>query len=146
MKTRKLHSLPKPGYPTARQAARSSAAAGMVAVSLAAVSACCAPEAQLAGDIAVEPIVQPPGGIRAPASTNAAPQRSTHTVQKGDTLASLAQRYLGDAKRAKEIADANPGRDANALKPGTVLVIPAACAPKADEPLPLPGSPPVPSK
>lgn len=51
----------------------------------------------------------------------------TVKVQKGDTLSSLAQRYLGDIARWHEIYDANKkaiGADPNKLEIGTKLVLP----------------------
>lgn len=48
-----------------------------------------------------------------------------HTIEDGDTLQSLAGRYLGDPKRWQEILDANPGTLAAELLPlKTEIVIP----------------------
>jgi nucleoid-associated protein YgaU len=62
--------------------------------------------------------------------------RRTHTVVDGDTLASLAERFLGSADRAKEILAANRDvlTDSRLLPIGTELKIPprskrAAAAP-----------------
>jgi nucleoid-associated protein YgaU len=51
-----------------------------------------------------------------------------HRVRDGDTLASLAERFLGDAKRADELLAANRERisDPELLPIGVELVIPAA--------------------
>lgn len=50
----------------------------------------------------------------------------SYTVQKGDTLYSLAKRFYGDGKLWTKIADANKGkiRDVSTISLGTVLVIP----------------------
>jgi nucleoid-associated protein YgaU len=61
---------------------------------------------------------------------NTGPARATsgrrHTVQEGDTLMNLAQKYYGDKNHFSTIYDAN--RDQlnapDRLAPGTVLVIP----------------------
>jgi LysM repeat protein len=45
-------------------------------------------------------------------------------VQKGDTLRSIARRELGDERRWKEIASANPGVDPNKLAIGARLKLP----------------------
>jgi len=52
-------------------------------------------------------------------------QRS-YTVQKGDSLFLIAKKCYGDGSRWKDIQAANPemARDARALRPGMVLVIP----------------------
>ena len=49
-----------------------------------------------------------------------------HTVQEGDTLYSLAQRYYGDKEKFNEILKVNRElvSDAENLTPGTVLTIP----------------------
>jgi nucleoid-associated protein YgaU len=51
-----------------------------------------------------------------------------HTVREGDTLFSLAQQYYGDRDKFDLIYRSNRGRldSPDALKPGTVLVIPEA--------------------
>ncbi len=48
------------------------------------------------------------------------------TVQKGDTLRSIARRELGDEKRWKEIAGVNPGLDPAKLAIGQRLKLPAS--------------------
>jgi nucleoid-associated protein YgaU len=55
----------------------------------------------------------------APAAAN------TYTVQKGDTLWSIAQRFLGDGQRWREIVDLNPGLEPAKLKVGQVILLPA---------------------
>jgi nucleoid-associated protein YgaU len=45
-----------------------------------------------------------------------------YTVKKGDTLASIAKHFYGDATQTAGITAANPGK---AITTGTVLVIPA---------------------
>jgi nucleoid-associated protein YgaU len=51
---------------------------------------------------------------------------TTYTIQKGDTLYSLAKRYYGDGKLWTRIADANKDKikDISTIPVGTVLVIP----------------------
>lgn len=48
----------------------------------------------------------------------------TYTVKRGDTLASIAARKLGAAKRWREIADLNNIRDPKKIKVGRVLRLP----------------------
>lgn len=50
---------------------------------------------------------------------------TTYTVQPGDTLWSIARRFLGSGHRYTEIMRANNIADPNAVQEGTVLVIPA---------------------
>lgn len=52
----------------------------------------------------------------------------THTVERGDTLWRIAERYLGSGFEWRRIADANPsaGTDPSALEIGALLTIPAA--------------------
>ncbi len=52
------------------------------------------------------------------------PTKTVHVVRKGDTLWSLAVKYLGSGRRWKDIRDANPGIDPKKLLVGQKLVIP----------------------
>lgn len=51
---------------------------------------------------------------------------TTYTVQRGDTLYSLAKRFYGDGKLWTKIADANKDKvhNVNAIPVGTVLTVP----------------------
>lgn len=49
---------------------------------------------------------------------------ATYTVQKGDTLGTIAQRVLGSSKRWPEIQALNPRANPNNLKLGTTLQLP----------------------
>jgi nucleoid-associated protein YgaU len=76
------------------------------------------------------------GGVARQATTvaeraSAAPKSSgsTHTVAKGETLAAIAERYLGSKGAWKRLYEANKGTigsDPAKLKVGTKLVIPAS--------------------
>jgi S-DNA-T family DNA segregation ATPase FtsK/SpoIIIE len=65
------------------------------------------------------------------ASSNSSPTTSTtagareHVVASGDTLSSIAARYLGSETRWEEIAKANPSVNPNSMRVGTKLSIPA---------------------
>jgi nucleoid-associated protein YgaU len=59
-----------------------------------------------------------------PTST-AAGAETTHTVASGETLSSIAKRYLGSENAWRSIAKANPSVDPTAMKIGTKLKIPA---------------------
>lgn len=65
-----------------------------------------------------------------------------HTIHDGDTLESLAVRYLGDAQRAADILAANPDvlADPQLLPIGVAIVIPtgttAASKPAVEEAVP----------
>ena len=54
--------------------------------------------------------------------TDSAPE--TYTVAAGDTLWSIARRFLGSGSRYMEIANANNMSDPNVLMVGQVLIIP----------------------
>lgn len=62
-----------------------------------------------------------------PAKPTATPQPKTYTVQKGDTLATISKKTLGDAKRWREILDLNASviDDEDTLHVGAKLKIPA---------------------
>ena len=59
-------------------------------------------------------------------TTAATPQYTTYTVQSGDTLSAIAQRYLGNANDYMDIFNANRDQltDPDKIKPGQVLKIP----------------------
>ncbi|MBD2845499.1 LysM peptidoglycan-binding domain-containing protein [Paenibacillus sp. IB182496] len=59
------------------------------------------------------------------ASAPAAASAQQHTVQKGETLYSIALLYYGSASQASLIVEANTLQDSDRLKAGDVLVIPA---------------------
>lgn len=63
-----------------------------------------------------------------PAEARAAAQASTHIVQTGETLGSIAERRLGSAARWRDIFDANRDRltDPNRIRVGMELVIPGS--------------------
>jgi nucleoid-associated protein YgaU len=85
--------------------------------------------------ISVNPGISDPSRILAgsqivlPASDSS--QRSTkYTVQKGDTLWTIAQSHLGHATAWSCVAKANPEVvDSNLILEGQVLTLPASCKP-----------------
>lgn len=58
-------------------------------------------------------------------STKTPVKATAHTVVKGDSLSKLAERYLGSKSRASEIMALNKITDANQIRIGSVLKIPA---------------------
>ncbi|OYW13195.1 MAG: hypothetical protein B7Z55_17250 [Planctomycetales bacterium 12-60-4] len=73
---------------------------------------------RLASSSTVKPI--------SPTEPNSQTAETRHVVERGDTLSSIASRYLGSATRFQEIYDANRDRlrDANDLRIGQELRIP----------------------
>lgn len=67
--------------------------------------------------VAVEPA---PATLRPPAP----PSTRMHVVRKGDTLWSIAKRYLGDGKQWPRLVKANPGLDPQKLHVGQTLKVP----------------------
>ncbi|MEU7631543.1 LysM peptidoglycan-binding domain-containing protein [Nocardia sp. NPDC049220] len=53
-----------------------------------------------------------------------APEPRTYTVESGDTLWAIAERFYGDGNRYQEIADASGVPNPDAINPGQVLTIP----------------------
>lgn len=53
-----------------------------------------------------------------------APEPRTYTVEPGDTLWAIAERFYGDGNRYQEIADASGIPNPDAINPGQVLTIP----------------------
>ncbi|WP_412544179.1 LysM peptidoglycan-binding domain-containing protein [Longispora sp. K20-0274] len=68
-----------------------------------------------------EPLEEPVSA--APAA--AAPAAQTYTVQGGDTLWAIAERYYGDGNQYMKIASANGIPDPDAINVGQTLTIPA---------------------
>jgi nucleoid-associated protein YgaU len=60
-----------------------------------------------------------------PATQPAASGQTTHVVQSGETLTSIAAAAYGDSHKWKHIAKANPNVDPDRLATGTKLIIPA---------------------
>jgi nucleoid-associated protein YgaU len=69
-----------------------------------------------------------PPGAQLPLKSTTPPRGRdrTVTVARGDTLGEIALRELGTSKRWPEIAALNPGVDPNALRIGTLLVLPGS--------------------
>ena len=70
------------------------------------------PVAEQAAAPAAEEVVPPP------------PAAQTYTVEPGDTLWAIAERFYGDGNRYQEIADASGIDNPDAINPGQVLTIP----------------------
>ena len=64
--------------------------------------------------------------VRAAAAAAETAAVRTHTVQSGETLATISQRYYGTPARWKDIHQANRDRlpDANRVREGMELTIP----------------------
>lgn len=59
---------------------------------------------------------------------------TTYTIQKGDTLGTIATKFLGDKSKYKEILSANPQiKDANKIYPGQKINIPTTKAPSSSQ-------------
>lgn len=65
-----------------------------------------------------------PAVAETPAAAPAAPAQQTYTVQSGDTLWAIAERYYGDGNQYMKIASANSIANPDLINPGQVLVIP----------------------
>lgn len=61
------------------------------------------------------------------------PQQQVHVVKRGEWLWNLAEHYLGDGSRWKEIAAANPGIDPDRLAVGQRLIIPVPPSTGSDQ-------------
>ncbi|MFE9325213.1 LysM peptidoglycan-binding domain-containing protein [Nocardia sp. NPDC052278] len=70
------------------------------------------PVAEQAAAPAAEEVAPPP------------PAAQTYTVEPGDTLWAIAERFYGDGNRYQEIADASAIDNPDAINPGQVLTIP----------------------
>ncbi len=79
------------------------------------------------------------------APTPAPPAPTTYTVQSGDTLARIAQKVYGDARKYPEIQQANNLADAGRIFVGQVLLIPSLAAAPVATPSPATPAPVVPT-
>lgn len=59
-------------------------------------------------------------------SASAGSQGNRYTVQPGDNLSKISQRFYGDANKYMSIAKANNLKDPDKIKAGQELIIPAA--------------------
>jgi len=138
MKVMKSSNRGKPAYPSLRQFVKGKKWAGAAAIGLgvAAVVSSCArytkgkmptePQPMTTGGVIVsEPALGGLPPMPQPAVTNQQGS-TTYVVKKGDTLSSLALRFLGQRGRWREIVAANPVVVPERLKIGQTLVIPAA--------------------
>lgn len=81
-------------------------------------------------DTAVEaPAAEPEPAFAAPVAepepAPAAPAAQTYTIESGDTLWAIAERFYGDGNQYQRIADANGIPNPDAINAGQVLTIPA---------------------
>lgn len=71
------------------------------------------------------PVSQPPEAITAiPAASAASSGPRTHVVQRGETYSSIAAAAYGNSAYYAHLIRANPGIDANKLRPGMVIKLP----------------------
>lgn len=59
------------------------------------------------------------------AAPMAQPRNVTYTLQAGDTLAGIANRFYGDQTKWRDIAAANPEQRPEVMRIGQVITIPA---------------------
>jgi nucleoid-associated protein YgaU len=77
------------------------------------------------GTVPSSPSVAVPSGPVTPAASGPLGE-TTHTVASGETMSSIAKKYLGSENAWRTVAKANPTVDPTAMKIGTKLRIPAA--------------------
>lgn len=147
MKVGQPNQSPTPDYPTRREIIRQAGALGLAAIGLGAAGSACAAE---------KPVPPPAlGGVPPPpaklagepvAVSDTPPGTKPYIVRKGDTVASVAKKQLGDEKRTADIVKANPGLDAKKpLTAGQKIYLPVD--EKAPDPGPaLPGKVAAPKK
>jgi 5'-nucleotidase len=70
------------------------------------------------------PVAAEPAVTAAPAASGGRITGTSYTIQKGDTLYSIAQRRYGSGTQWKKIAAANPNVNPNKIIPGTKLKLP----------------------
>lgn len=84
------------------------------------------PIAEPTPDPTPEPTPSPPAPPTGPQPGDAVLVTVEHVLAPGETLWTLASRYLGSGERFTEIVEANPGIDAENLQAGQVIVIPVS--------------------
>nr|WP_092807629.1 LysM peptidoglycan-binding domain-containing protein [Rhodococcus globerulus] len=72
-----------------------------------------------------EPTPEPAPAAPEPEPAPAAPAAQTYTVEGGDTLWAIAERFYGDGNQYQRIADANGIANPDLINAGQVLTIPA---------------------
>jgi nucleoid-associated protein YgaU len=89
------------------------------------------PEAAAEADSGVEPLedavqksAPEPAAEPAPAPAPEPPAAQTYTVESGDTLWAVAERFYGDGLKYQAIADASGIENPDLIYPGQVLTIP----------------------
>ncbi len=71
------------------------------------------------------PAAEPaPQAAPEPAPAAVAPEKQTYTVESGDTLWAIAERFYGDGNQYMKIAQANGIANPDLINPGQVLTIP----------------------
>lgn len=85
-----------------------------------------APEAAAPEPVAEPAAVEEPAPTPEPepAAPPPAPEPRTYTVEPGDTLWAIAERFYGDGNRYQEIANASGIANPDLINPGQVLTIP----------------------
>ncbi|HTM04009.1 MAG TPA: LysM peptidoglycan-binding domain-containing protein [Vicinamibacterales bacterium] len=80
----------------------------------------------IVGEIKVNQASSPSGAPTASQAAAASPTNETYTVQSGDTLSSIAKKFLGNANGYMDIFNANRDQlsDPDTIRPGQVLKIP----------------------
>jgi nucleoid-associated protein YgaU len=75
----------------------------------------------------VQAALNPPAPAEPEAAPEPAPAEQTYTVESGDSLWAIAERFYGDGSQFQRIFDANTDQlsDPNVSHPGQVLRIPA---------------------
>ncbi|MBF6214829.1 LysM peptidoglycan-binding domain-containing protein [Nocardia puris] len=73
---------------------------------------------------APEPVAAAPVAEEVPPPPPPAPEVRTYTVEPGDTLWAIAERFYGDGNRYQEIANASGIANPDLINPGQVLTIP----------------------
>ena len=68
--------------------------------------------------------IEPPPRPKLPGTAAAPAETFAYTVKRGDTLYSLARRFLGKGSRWKEITAVNPGLTPQNLQAGQTIKIP----------------------